>query len=177
MKTFETICRRKSIRSYTGEGITPDELKQVLTAANAAPVGMGQYERMHLTVVTNSELLNKIDRAGAVMFGDPDRHPLYNAPMLILVSTKKPGKMMENVAYSNAAILAHTMALAATEMGIGTCYIWGAVAAITTSPDIIEALKLPEDFIPCCGITLGKTDKPYELREIPADRIKKDIIE
>lgn len=177
MKTFEAICSRKSVRSYTGEGITPDELKQILTAANAAPVGMGQYEEMHLTIVTNSELLKKIDQAGAAMFGKPDIHPLYGAPVFILVSTKTPAKRMENVAYSNAAIIAHNMALEATELGLGTCHIWGAVAAIAASPDILKELDLPNDFIPCCGVVLGKTDDKYELREIPINRITKNTVE
>lgn len=177
MKTLEAICSRKTVRSYTGEGITPDELKQILTAANASPVGMGQYDGLHLTIVTNPELLKKIDRAGAAMFGKSDMHPLYGAPIFILVSTKTPAEMMENVAYSNAAIMVHNMALEATELGIGACYIWGAVAAITTSPDIIKELNLPEDFIPCCGIILGKTDYKYELREIPENRITKNTIE
>lgn len=177
MTTFETICSRKSVRHYTGEGMTADEWKQILVAANAAPVGMGQYDGMHLTIITNPEMLNKIDQAGAAMFGKPDMHPLYGAPALILISTKTPSKMMENVAYSNAAIIAHNMALAATELGLGACYIWGAVAALTTSPDIMSALHLPEDFVPCCGIVLGKTDDKYELRDIPTDRITQNTIE
>ena len=177
MKTFETICSRKSVRSYTGEGIAPDELQQILTAANASPVGRGQYEDMHLTIVTNPELLKKIDQAGAAMFGEPDMHPLYGAPLFILVSPKRPVKMMENVAYSNAAIIAHNMALEATELGIGTCHIWGAAAAIAASPDILKELNLPEDFVPCCGIILGKTDYKYELREIPSNRISKNTVE
>lgn len=177
MKTLETICSRKSIRSYTGEGITQNELKQILTAANASPVGMGRYDEMHLTIVTNLELLRKIDQAGAAMFGKPDIHPLYGAPVLILVSTKTPAERRENVAYSNAAIIAHNMALEATELGIGVCHIWGAVAAVTASPDIIKELNLPEDFIPCCGIVLGQTDCKYEPRDIPEDRIEKNIIE
>ncbi len=177
MKTFEAICSRKSVRSYTGEGITADELNHIITAANAAPVGMGQYDGMHLTIVTNPELLKKIDQAGAAMFGKPDMHPLYGAPVFILVSTKTPAKMMENVAFSNAAIIAHNMALEATELGIGACYIWGAVAAISSSPDVLKELNLPENFVPCCGIILGKTDYKYVLREIPANRIGKNTIE
>lgn len=111
------------------------------------------------------------------MFGKQDMHPLYGAPVFILVSTKTPAKMMENVAFSNAAIIAHNMALEATELGIGTCYIWGAVAAITTSPDLVKELNLPEAFIPCCGIVLGKTDYKYELREIPENRISQNTVE
>ena len=171
MNTMETICKRRSIRSYTGESITAEELGTILKAANASPVGMGQFESLHLTVITNKDLLNKIEKATAAMFGDPAMHPLYNAPTLILVSSKKPAPMMENVAYSNAAIMVHNMALAATELGVGSCYIWGAVAAASYNPEILAELKLPEDFIPCCAICLGKTEETYELREIPANKI------
>ena len=69
MNTMETICSRKSVRSYTGENITADELNVILKAATASPVGMGQYDSLHLTVITNVELLNKIDAAGAALFG------------------------------------------------------------------------------------------------------------
>ena len=82
----------------------------ILIAAIASPVGMGQYDSMHLSVITNEELMNKIDAAGAALFGQPDMHPLYGVPTLVLVSSKKPDPMMEKVAISNAAIIAHNMA-------------------------------------------------------------------
>lgn len=176
MNTMETICKRKSVRNYTGENITNEELSTILKAANASPVGMGQFDSLHLTVITNKELLNKIEKVTAAMFGKPDMHPLYNAPTLILVSSKEPAPMMENVAYSNAAIMVHNMALAATELGVGSCYIWGAVAAASHNPEILAELKLPEGFIPCCAICLGKTDEKYELKEIPANRIAQTTI-
>ena len=176
MNTMETICKRKSVRSYTGENITDDELNTILKAANASPVGMGQFDSLHLTIITNKELLNKIEKVTAAMFGKPDMQPLYNAPTLILVSSKEPAPMMENVVYSNAAIMVHNMALAATELGVGSCYIWGAVAAASHNPEILSELKLPENFIPCCAICLGKTDEKYEQKEIPADRIAQTTI-
>ena len=110
------------------------------------------------------------------MFGKPDMHPLYGAPTLILVSSRKPAPMMENVAYSNAAIMAHNMALAATELGVGTCYIWGATAAMSRNPEVLSELKLPEGFVPCCAISLGKTNDTYEMRDIPVDKILQTII-
>ena len=177
MNTLEAIYSRKSIRSYTGESITNEELNTILKAANASPVGMGQFESLHLTVITNKELLGKIKAVTAAMFGKPDMHPLYGAPTLILVSSKKPAPMMENVAYSNAAIMVHNMSLAATELGVGSCYIWGATAALSRNAEILAKLDLPEDFIPCCAIALGKTDCTYEMRDIPENKIAKTIIE
>lgn len=177
MTMMETICSRKSVRSYTGENITTEELEVILKAANASPVGMGQFDSLHLTVITNKDLLAKIEASAAAMFGKPDMHPLYGAPTLILVSSRKPAPMMENVAFSNAAIMAHNMALAATELGVGTCYIWGAVAAMSRNPEVLAELKLPEGFIPCCAMCFGKNDVAYEVKEIPENKIKKTAIE
>lgn len=177
MNTMETICSRKSVRSYTGENITAEELSVILKSANASPVGMGQFDSLHLTVITNKELLSKIEKETAAMFGKPDMHPLYNAPTLIVVSSRKPAPMMENVAFSNAAIMVHNMALAATELGVGSCYIWGAIAALSRNAEILSKLSLTEDLIPCCAITLGKTDCTYEARDIPENKIAKTIIE
>lgn len=177
MNMMDTICKRKSVRSYTGEQITEEQLNTILKAANAAPVGMGQYEDVHLTVITNATLLGKINAAGAAMFGKPDANVLYGAPMLIVVSAKMPSvKTMENVTYSNAAIITQNMALAATELGVGTCHIWGATIALANTPELCRELALPEGFVPCCAVALGKTEYVYEQREIPMERIAKNVI-
>lgn len=172
MNTLDAIFSRKSVRNYTGEKITEDELAIILKSAFAAPVGLGQYENVHITVIENREILNAIDENCAEMFGKPDMHPLYGAPMLVLISAKMPPvNTSENVVYSNAACIAENMALAATELGVGVCHIWGAVAALSKSASITEKLEIPEGFIPCCAVTLGKTEYVYENREIPQDKI------
>ena len=171
MNTMETLTSRKSIRSFTGEQISSDELALLLKAANAAPVGMGQYDGVHLTIIQNAELLQKIDVAGAAMFGKPDMHPLYGAPTLILISTKAPAPGGENVAFSNAAIISHNIVLEAVELGIGACHIWGATMALANESSLVSELGLPEGFVPSCAVALGKTDEKYTIREIPIDRI------
>lgn len=178
MNTFETICSRKSVRTYTGEILSEDELSAILKAAYASPVGMGRYEDVHLTVITKKELLEKINTAGAKMFGKPDANVLYGAPLLLLISVKLPeAEGMRNVSYSNAAIIAQNIALAATELGVGACHIWGAVIALGGCPEILKELSLPEGFAPSCAVALGKTDETYTLREIPENRIKTSVID
>lgn len=172
MNTFETICSRKSVRSYTGETPSEAELKKIFTAANAAPVGMGAYDSLNLSVITDRVLLDKIDQSCRQMMNMPDQAMLYGAPMLILVSSQVGPAPNDNTAYSNAAIIVHNMALEAVELGLGSCYIWGAVFAMNNDPDILEALKLPEGYVPCCALALGKTEFQYELRDIPEDRLK-----
>ncbi|MBR5329350.1 MAG: nitroreductase family protein [Firmicutes bacterium] len=176
MNVTEALNRRRSIRTYTGEGISREELKTILDAAYAAPVGMGAYDTMALTVVTNPKILAKYDEAGAKLFKLRE-HPLYGAPVMIIVSTQIQEGPLCNVSYSNAASIAHNMALAAVEMGVGSCLIWGSVIAGNNDPELVKSLNLPEGYTPCCSVILGKTEESYEPREIPENRIKTLIIE
>ncbi|MCD8398670.1 MAG: hypothetical protein LUD12_16110 [Lachnospiraceae bacterium] len=63
----------------------------------------------------------------------PDSHPLYGAPELIIVSVKFDPST-EAAGHANAAMIDHNMALAATELGVGCVYIYGAIAAIWMKP-------------------------------------------
>ncbi len=172
---LETIFKRKSVRNYTGQAISEEKLNIILKAADASPVGMKQYETLHLTVITNKEILLKIEKEAGTMFGKEDFHPLYGAPTLIIISSKKTAPHMANVMYSNAAIMSHNIALAATELNVGSCYIWGATATISNNESIIKELKIPNDFIPCCAICLGETNEVFEEKEIP-NRIAKTYL-
>ena len=82
---METIAKRCSCRAYRPEQITPEELKQLLQAANAAPVGMAKYETLKISVVQSRELfggdrsgrreiLRRSFHASSVRSADADRH-------------------------------------------------------------------------------------------------------
>lgn len=176
MDFINKLFSRKSIRKYTGEMIHEEDLNLILKAGNAAPVGRGRYDTLHLTVVSNPELINKIDKLTAEYLGKADAHPLYGAPIFIIVSVNEKSGLPDNVSYSNAAIVAHNMALAAMELRVGTCLIWGAIRAVNQSAEVLKELKLPQHFKPSCAIILGCTDDFYSLREIPDDRITRNSI-
>lgn len=166
---FMTLLEnRRSIRSFTGETISDDSRKKILFAANASPVGLGKYDSVHLTVVKDKELLAELEKNTADMFKAYDRSFLYNAPELIIVSTAAA----DNVGYSNAAIIAHDMALAAVDEGVGVCHIWGCIVALSTNPELIKKLHIPEGFTPACAVAVGKTNETYTKREIPENRIQ-----
>ncbi len=171
----DTILKRKSIRSYTGENITKEELNIILKSCDASPVGLKQYENLYLSIITNKLFLDEIEKNATLMFNNPNLKPLYNAPTLIVISSKKMSNM-ENVMYSNAAIMAHNIALTATSLNVGSCYIWGAISALNNNKNLLARLNLPDDFEPCCGVILGKTEEEYEKKEIP-NRISKNYIE
>lgn len=163
--------RRRSIRSFTGEPITEEQRKRLLHAANASPVGLGKYDSVHLTVIRNKKLLAEIEKNTASLF-QVERAFLYGAPELILVSTASA----DNVGYSNAAIIAHDMALAAVDEGVGVCHIWGCVVALASNPELVRKLGIPEGFTPACAVAVGQTAETYTARDIPEDRIQTNYI-
>ena len=163
MELKKAMNNRKSIRSYNGKPITDAQLASILTAAYESPIGMGKYDSIHLTIVTNKGLLDAIDKAGAKFFGNPSMHPLYGAPMLIVVSSSDQG----NVASANVAMIIENMSLAAVEEGVGHCDIYGATYALSQDPAIVAKLNLPEGFTPTGSIILGQTEAEYSDREIP----------
>lgn len=164
MELQEAMNIRKSIRSYTGEQITKDQLDKILTAAYEAPIGSGKYDGIHLTVITSKELLDEIDANAGKLTGNPAAKPLYGAPMLIVVSSNRT----DNVGSANAGFILQNMGLAAVEEGVGQCVIYGALRLLNQNPDLVAKLGLPEGYTALGGIELGKTNETYVKREIPA---------
>ena len=85
--------------------------------------------------------------------------------------------MLEGVMVSSAAMVAHNMVLEATELGLGACYLWGVLVAVSNTPDLLAKLNLPEDYELLAAIGVGPTLETYEAREIPADRISVNVID
>lgn len=175
MNTFDNLFSRRSIRTYNGENLTEAELAQILKAAYASPVGRALFDTLNITVITNRNYLDKWEDCCESETG---RRPFYGAPTVILVSSLIPETDLKsvNVNFSNAAIIVQNMATAATELGIGSCHIWGAVRFLNDNEELLKELNLPEGMVPCCAIILGHTDEKYELRDIPENKIKTNFI-
>ncbi len=171
MELTSVLNIRKSVRSYTGEVVSEETLKKIIHAANASPVGLAKYETLHLTIVKNKDLLEELEENTSKIF-NANRSFLYGAPELIIVSTSAT----DNVGYSNAAIIAHDMSLAAVDDGVGVCHIWGCIIALQSNKGLISKLGIPEGFTPACAVAIGKTNEVYAEREIPSKRIDINVI-
>ncbi len=172
MELTSILNTRKSIRSYTGEAVSEETMKKILHAANASPVGQAKYETVHLTVIKSKEILAELEQNTARIFKVDNRSFLYGAPELIIVSTSAT----DNVGYSNAAIIAHDMSLAAVDAGVGVCHIWGCTMALAANKELVAKLGIPEGFTPACAVAVGKTNEAYTEREIPENRIATNVI-
>jgi len=168
---MNAIFSRRSIRSYTGEMPSAEELDLILKAVYASPVGMGRYDSLHVTVVKNADYLARLEAAAGAQLGKENYHPLYGAPVLLIFSSVFPGIPTDNSSYSNCAILSQNAALEAVTLGLGACHIWGAIRALNKEPQLLAQLNLPEGFAPCCALALGKTQERYEERTVADNRI------
>ena len=136
---------------------------------------MADYNKFHLTVITNLGLLYEIEQAGRNLVRGTFSHPLYGAPMMILVSAQiHPGR--ENTMYSSAAMIVHNMALEATELGLGSCCIWYPIAAILVCPETSIASDLRKVSNHAVLSYSGKTEEDFPERPVLTNRMPVHII-
>lgn len=175
MELMKAIAMRKSTRKYKSEQIDDKSLNTIINAGCAAPVGMGAYDTVHLTVIQNPDLLNRIAKTTANLFGRPNANPLYGAPTLVVISGK-PNDKFPNGEIANAACINENMALAATNIGIGSVYLWGILCAFTADKELLKDLNLPEGFIPVSSIALGYPTEPLTTEKELKQTIKTNIV-
>jgi nitroreductase len=172
METMKTILKRQSVRAFTEEQIKEDDLKTILQSGYAAPIGGAKFDSMHFTVIQKSDFLKRFRKSAADFVQKPDANPLYGAPTFIVISSNA----VNPVAYANAGCVIENMSLAATELGLGSVYIFGCIAALNADQEILKELELPEGFTPVSGIILGYPAAPLQEREIPFERIATNYI-
>ena len=175
MDLMKTIAMRKSTRNYKSEQINDEALNTILAAGCAAPVGMGDYNGVHMTVIQNPDLLARISKATANLMGKPESKPLYGAPTLVIISGKLNDKA-PTIVIANASCIIQNMALAATELSIGSVYLLGAIFAVNTDEELLKDLNLPEGFVPGAGIALGYPTEPLAREKELKQTIQLNII-
>ena len=151
METKKAIALRKSVRGYQAKQIDEQELTCILAAGSAAPVGMGQYDALHVTVVQSEDKLARLTAAASKVMGQDS--PFYGAPTVILLSSKEgtdPG-----IASCNAACAMENMLLAGAELGIGSVIVWSAAPAVQLDSALKAALGIPADYQATLGAAFG----------------------
>lgn len=175
MNTLEVIAKRKSTRAYTGEQISEDALTDILNAANAAPVAMAKYDSLHITVIQNEEIIQKINTLTAEMFAKRmgvKKNTDFGARTMVLVSTATEGLPPEMI-YANVGIVIENMVLAATSLGIDSVILGGAPSIVAQNADLVKELGIPEGFKPVLGALFGyaQNDEPAKVHKIDVSRV------
>jgi nitroreductase len=163
MDFTELIGRRYSVRAYKSDPVGEDKLKQVLDAARLAPTAANRQPIQFIVVRTagRQNELKRIYKAGW----------FSQAPIVICACAvpDRAWSRMDNKNYGevDVTIAMDHLILAATELGLGTCWIaaFDPVAAR-------QVLGLPEHVEPVAFTPLGyPADKPKAKQRKPLSEL------
>ena len=156
MTEIDWILKRRSIRKFTEQELTPEQIKLLLEAAMAAPSALNQRP-WRFVVVQAQEQLAELRRA--LPFGK------MNAPCAIVVcgdlrSIRKAA--LERFWVQDCSAATQNILLAATGLGLGS--VWCGVHPINTLEKAVrKILDIPTEVIPLNVIFVG-----YPAEEKPA---------
>lgn len=170
MNTIECIETRRSVREFSPLPVEREKLEAIVRSALYAPVGMHLYDSLHLSVLATHTAAQRFTELSREQSGDANADPIHGAGALIVVSGKRPSMPIE---YANAACMIENMLLAATELGLGSLYVHGAVNAMRGSAQeqtFRELLKLPADYTPIGSVALGYCAEDFQPRNTPKNK-------
>ncbi len=179
-QTIETLLQHRSIRSFTDERLTKEEIHTIVEAAQMASTSsyMQAYTIMGITDEEKKAELAQITGQDYVQnnghlfifCADLHRHQVK------ATDTEKE-EMIANIENTehllvsaiDATLAAQNGAIAAESMGLGMCYI-GSIRNNISRVD--ELLNLPQHVIPLFGMVVGHPkSKPEQKPRIPQEGI------
>lgn len=161
MNFLELAQARYSVRAYKPDDINPEILAQVLEAARLAPTAANQQPFQLIVIHTQ----NRQSELGRIYY----RSWFVQAPLVIGVCAVMDQAWVRKEDQANygsvdAAIVMDHLTLAATEAGLGTC--WVAAFSPKAARDV---LGLPDNVAPVAFTPLGypaDLPKPKERKPL-----------
>ena len=117
MEALEALYTRRSIKGFTDQMPSQDEIDKVTKAGTAAPTGMGM-QSPYIVVVKNKALRDELSKMNAEVLGT-HADPFYNAPVIIVVLASKS----RNTYMNDGSLVMGNMLNAAHAIGLGACWI------------------------------------------------------
>lgn len=151
MKLKELIESRYSVRAYLPNPVEDEKVNYILECARLAPSACN-FQPWKFYIVTSKDVVSKIQESY-------NREWFKTAPMHIVVckdtsaSWKRANTDNKDFGDVDAAIAAEHICLAATEVGLGTCWVCNFDPALLN-----DALRLPDDFEAIAIFPLGYVD-------------------
>ena len=156
---MEEIFKRRSIRKYTNEEITEEDLHQILKAGMNAPTAKN-LKPFEFIVVKNKEMLEQLSSASKYSVFVKDS----NATIIVL------GRELSEFWQQDLGAVTQNILLQATALNIGSCWI-GIAPNKENEQYVKEKLNIPNELRVFSIITLGypkepknKNDNYYEDR-------------
>jgi len=167
MELFDTIKKRRSVRAFTDEGVSDEEVQRLIDAARWAP-SAGNIQPWEFVVVRSPEVKRMLAAAAL------NQTFIEEAPVVIVVcadqtrSGRGYGSRGVNLyCIQDTAAATQNLLLAATAMGLGACWV-GAFYEEQAS----KAVKAPRGVRPVAIVPIGHpAEKPSSRPRRPISEI------
>jgi len=162
MGIYDLINKRYSVRAYKSDEVEENKLSYVLNAARLAPTASNQQPFQIIVIHTKNRMQELLTIYNKEWF--------IQAPMVLCVCglpaiawVRRDGRLYLDV---DVGIVMDHMILAASEIGLGTCFI-----AAFNAMNARQVLLLPEDVEPILFTPLGYPD------DVPGIKVRKSLDE
>ncbi|MEZ0574596.1 nitroreductase family protein [Halodesulfovibrio aestuarii] len=157
MNVLEAIANRRSIRRFTTEVVSEENINTLLKAAMAAP-SAGNEQPWQFIVIDDKKLLEKTAKLSPYI-GMAAKSPLSIMVLGDRSVEKYPGNWMLDC---SAAI--QNLLLAAHSEGLGAvwCGLWPEEDRVNAARSLVNA---PENVVPLAVIVLGHPDQDLQAQD------------
>ena len=166
MELMQAIEKRRSVRAYKPDPVEQAKIQAIMNAAVMAPTGMNA-QAWAFGIIEDAALLEDINRRVKVFllskldewpwltryeehFRNPESSIFYKAPAVVIIYAKNDSQ----VAQIDCCLAAENLMLAATDLGLGTCWM-GFASFVLTTPEANKELGVPEGYMAIAPIAVG----------------------
>ncbi len=168
MDVFEAIKKRRSVRAYTSEEVSEEDVEKLLEAARWAP-SAGNIQPWEFVIVTHAETKRRLSDAAL--------HQTFieEAPVVIIVcadvarsSWGYGSRGTDLYCLQDTAAATENILLAAQALGLATCWV-GAFH----EDEVAKAINTPTNMRPLAIVPVGH---PAEKPRVPPRRSMGEIV-
>ncbi len=157
---LEELKNRRSVRKFTNEAVSKDDLAKIIEAGEFAASGMGMQSAIILAV-TDPEVRNRLSAMNAEVMGKSGVDPFYGAPVVLVVLADKnrPTRV-----YDGSLVLGNMMNEAAS-LGLGSCWIHRAREMFESDLGLalLEKAGVKGDYEGIGNLIVGHPDGPAPI--------------
>ena len=146
METMEAIRTRRSVREYTGEAVSDDELDRLIEAAQWAPSGLNNQPWRFMKVTDRSLIddMSELTKYRGVVSG-------AEALIAVFLDGREIYDRTKDLQSSGAAL--QNILLAAHDLGLGACWLGEILNRREEAEDL---RKVSGDLEMVAGVALGR---------------------
>lgn len=154
--------KRRSIRRFTAEEVSQEDLSFLMEAATLSPSAMNE-QPWFFVIITSQDIIHQLEG-----LHEP-AGTCYNAPVLLIAFARNEGIAPD----TDTVFALGSVMVACVERGLGSCYIYF-VQEVLNCPAYAKlsgALGVPEGYHCVGALAIGH---PAEEKDVPEDR-RKDV--